>query len=207
MPTPRWQRRKDERPAELLTEALSCFAERGVDATSLDEIARRAGVTKGTIYHYFASKDELLQRAVEELAMPALAQLNALAATADAPGERLEAVMRRHWQLITTTQVGLVPRIIVAEGHRRAQLARRLFAAVGQHVFGLYARLLDDGARSGAFRPVDPVITAQQIVLPMVARALMAVAETGHALGSPQAFIDAHCATMRRWLAAEGGTA
>ena len=53
---PRWKRRKDARPGEIVAAALEVFGERGFAATKLTDVARRAGVTKGTVYLYFDSK-------------------------------------------------------------------------------------------------------------------------------------------------------
>jgi AcrR family transcriptional regulator len=58
-------RRPAERPDELATAALKLFCQRGYYATSIDDVAREAGVTKGAVYHHFASKDELLVAALE----------------------------------------------------------------------------------------------------------------------------------------------
>ena len=57
----RWTRRKEARPAELMSAALDLFVERGFAATRLDEVAARAGVSKGTLYLYFSSKEELFK--------------------------------------------------------------------------------------------------------------------------------------------------
>jgi AcrR family transcriptional regulator len=57
----RWQRRKDARPAEILDAALAVFAQKGFAATKLDDIAAKAGITKGTIYLYFDSKQALFE--------------------------------------------------------------------------------------------------------------------------------------------------
>src|SRR5271155_2729264 len=62
----RWRRRKDARPAEILDAALAVFAEKGYAATRMDDIARRAGVTKGTIYLYFESKEAVFRSLVSE---------------------------------------------------------------------------------------------------------------------------------------------
>src|SRR5262252_8704646 len=72
MPKPRWERRKDARPAELLAAALDLFVERGYAATRLDDVARRAGVSKGTVYLYFSSKEELFKAVVREGLVPLL---------------------------------------------------------------------------------------------------------------------------------------
>jgi len=70
------QRRPDERPRELLDAALRVFAVRGYRATRLDDVAAAAGATKGAIYHYFADKEELLVRALEQHQARALGRLD-----------------------------------------------------------------------------------------------------------------------------------
>src|SRR5829696_230268 len=73
------RRRKHERPEEILAAALEEFAEKGYAATRLDEVARRAGVTKGTIYLYYASKDELFQALVRRAVVPQFDEIEGLA--------------------------------------------------------------------------------------------------------------------------------
>ena len=63
---PRWERRKDARPQELLASALDIFVERGYAASRLDDVAARAGVSKGTLYLYFENKEELFKAVVRE---------------------------------------------------------------------------------------------------------------------------------------------
>ena len=71
---PRWKRRKDARPAEIVAAALEVFGERGFAATKLADVARRAGVTKGTVYLYFDSKEALFKAVVRETIVPVIAQ-------------------------------------------------------------------------------------------------------------------------------------
>ena len=75
---PRWERRKDARPQELLAAALDLFVERGYAATRLDEVAARAGVSKGTLYLYFENKEELFKAVVRENMVPPLADAEEL---------------------------------------------------------------------------------------------------------------------------------
>ncbi len=82
-PGTRWQRRKDARPAEILAAALTCFKERGFTATRLEEVAAKAGVTKGTIYLYYPSKEELFKAVVRGELVPNIERLEA--AILDAP--------------------------------------------------------------------------------------------------------------------------
>src|SRR5262245_25941565 len=76
-PVPRWQRRKDARPAEILDAALACFKERGFAATRLEDVAAKAGVTKGTIYLYYPSKEELFKAVVRGALVPNIERLEA----------------------------------------------------------------------------------------------------------------------------------
>ena len=71
-PNPRWSRRKEARPAELTAAALELFVERGYATTRLEDVARRAGVSKGTLYLYFDSKEALFKAVVREGLVPAL---------------------------------------------------------------------------------------------------------------------------------------
>src|ERR671925_266948 len=88
----RWRRRKDARPGEILAAALACFAERGFAATRLDEVAGRAGVTKGTVYLYFPSKEELFKAVVREALLPNIRRFEELAAV---PTDSPAALLRR----------------------------------------------------------------------------------------------------------------
>ena len=74
----RWRRRKDARPDEILAAALASFAERGFAATRLEDVAARAGISKGTLYLYFAGKEELFEAVVRATLVPNLERLEAL---------------------------------------------------------------------------------------------------------------------------------
>src|SRR5438067_729907 len=74
----RWQRRKDARPAEIRAAALDCFKERGFAATRLEDVAARAGVTKGTIYLYYPSKEELFKAVVRGELVPSIERLESI---------------------------------------------------------------------------------------------------------------------------------
>src|SRR5438046_9592661 len=78
-PKPRWKRRKDARPGEIVAAALEVFGERGFAATKLADVARHAGVTKGTVYLYFESKEALFKAVVRDTIVPVIARADALA--------------------------------------------------------------------------------------------------------------------------------
>jgi AcrR family transcriptional regulator len=76
----RWRRRREARPQELLEAALSVFAEKGFTAARLDEIAARAGVSKGTLYLYFPSKEALLEALIDAAILPRIERVERLVA-------------------------------------------------------------------------------------------------------------------------------
>src|SRR5262249_4032939 len=96
---PRWKRRKADRPAEILNAALDCFAERGFAATRMDDVAVRAGVTKGTVYLYFKTKEDLFKALIRSELLPNI-ELLETAAAADVPAaaliERLLTIWAEH---------------------------------------------------------------------------------------------------------------
>src|SRR5262249_42814230 len=99
---PRWRRRKEARPSEIIEAPLSCFAEKGFAAPGPDAIAARAGVTRGTLYLYFTSKEELFKEVVRQSILPVLASRERQMSRADQPvAEQLRAFLRSIPQALT----------------------------------------------------------------------------------------------------------
>src|SRR5215470_11930226 len=84
-PSTRWRRRKDARPGEIVAAGLACFAERGFAATRLDDVAKRAGVTKGTLYLYFPNKEKLFKAVVRQAIVANIVLGEALVAHSNEP--------------------------------------------------------------------------------------------------------------------------
>src|SRR6516164_11461265 len=84
-PSLRWRRRKTARPLEILDAALAAFAERGFAATRLDDVAARAGITKGTLYLYFRNKEDLFKAVVRQELLPTIAWAEAMVAASAEP--------------------------------------------------------------------------------------------------------------------------
>src|SRR2546428_7615210 len=103
---PRGKPRKDARPGEIVAAALDVFGERGFAATKLADVARRAGVTKGTVYLYFDSKEALFKAVVRETIVPVIAKGEALAQSFSCSGrELLGQLEREYWRLVGETAV------------------------------------------------------------------------------------------------------
>ena len=113
---PRWQRRKEARPAEIVAAALEVFVERGFAAAKLADVARRAGVTKGTLYLYFDSKEALFKAVVRETIVPVIAQGEALAQSFTGSARDLvERLVREYWRLVGETNLAGIPKLMMAE--------------------------------------------------------------------------------------------
>src|SRR6478735_2224769 len=98
---PRWRRLPEDRPRQILTAALEVFGERGLAAARLDDIAKRAGLSKGTIYLYFPNKEELFREMVRTTVISALEEREQRATSAtESATEVLTHFMRDYWKFI-----------------------------------------------------------------------------------------------------------
>src|SRR5215471_8248317 len=122
---PRWKRRKDARPEEIVNAALEQFVERGFAATRLEDVARRAGVTKGTLYLYFKNKEALFKAVVRQTIVPVIAQGESIAQSfVGSARELLEQLVREYWRLVYETSLAGIPKLMMAEAANFPQLAR-----------------------------------------------------------------------------------
>jgi AcrR family transcriptional regulator len=164
----RWRRRKEARPAEILDAALACFAERGFAATRLDDVARRAGVTKGTLYLYFPNKEELFKAVVRQELVPNIARLEASLDSAVAPAARLLEQLMRVWAEVAASPAGAISKIIIAEAGNFPDIARFYRFEVVDPGMAVFRRVLRAGIERGEFRPVDLDNTVRCIVAPLL---------------------------------------
>lgn len=169
---PRWRRRKDERPAEIVAAALDVFAARGFAASRLDDVAARAGISKGTLYLYFRSKDELFKAVVRETLLPNIALAEARIATADGPTAELLMGVLRGLVGVAGTRLGAIPKLIIAEAGNFPDLARFYIEEVIGRGLRLFAGLLARGAARGEFRRVDPALAAPVLAAPILLMAI-----------------------------------
>jgi AcrR family transcriptional regulator len=164
------QRRPDDRPGELLSAALDVFAERGFAATRLDDVARRAGVSKGTVYLYFESKEALFKSAVETAMRPALEAAEALAAEAGKPAaELLRCFVFGWWHMVGATPLGGLPKLLIAESGNFPELARWFHDNMITRAQRALARIIEIGVARREFRPVPPLLAARVVFGPMFA--------------------------------------
>jgi len=180
-PKPRWQRRKDARPEEIITAALEVFADRGFAATTLEDVARKAGVTKGTIYLYFENKEALFKALIRGTIVPVIAKGEEIAQTFTGSARDLfEKLVREYWRLVGETSLSSIPRLMIAEAGNFPQLARFYYQEVITRGHRLMAGVLERGIKAGEFKKVDLSVATKLAMAPLM-----------HAVVARKAF--AHC--------------
>ncbi len=169
----RWARLKEARPAEIVAAALDCFAARGFAATRLDDVAARAGVTKGTVYLYFPNKEELFKAVVRQSLLPHLERaMGELARVAEDPAERIRRVLGFFARELLNSPIGVIPKLIITEAGNFPELARFYLHEVINRGRALLAETIRQGVERGRFRPVDPDHAFFSVVAPLVLAAL-----------------------------------
>lgn len=205
------QRRKEARPQELLDAALELFVEKGFAATRIEEVAVRAGVSKGTLYLYYPSKEELLKAVIEQRLSSEIAAVAAEAERFEGPTPALLLdLLTVWWQRMYESPASGVFKIIVTEVRNFPEIAdfhRRAVVEPGQRLIG---GLLERGIARGEFRAVDVGCAVHSIVLPMIMLCIhkhsIGACIPQHALDG-KTFIRQHVELMLAGLKAPGGRA
>jgi AcrR family transcriptional regulator len=159
---PRWQRRPEQRRREILDSALWVFGRFGYQRATLADVAERAGVSPGTVCHYFGSKGELFQEVIADHFMGFVVQEEAqLASSAGPVRELLHQLLRRMWDHAWTPGILELMQVVQAEVAEFPESGRLLCRQLGERWRGLVGRLLESGARTGEFRALDPELAAR----------------------------------------------
>jgi AcrR family transcriptional regulator len=178
---PRWRRLPEERPQQILDAALSVFAEHGIDAAKLEEIAARAGVSKGTIYLYFPSKEELFREVVRQKVGPAIAKADDASSSEETAEGQLRVYLKHQWECLGLEDSEGWIRLVMLELHKYPDLAEFHWQEVVSRSNRILGDIIRRGIASGEFRDTDP-LTASQMIKALV---LMHVLWTGPRAPAP----------------------
>ncbi len=173
-PAPKFRRRAEARPDEILDAARDLFSAQGYAHSSVDQIAKAAGVSKGAVYLYFPSKRAILEALVKRAVVPISAE--ALAGMPQAAGNlraTLTFFLRMIAQKLADPNVFAVPRIVIREAAVVPEIAEMYREAVLEPAMPVLIGLLKAGVASGELRPIDPELTLRTIMGPMVIHLLM----------------------------------
>lgn len=172
---PRWERRKDARPGELSSAALELFVERGFAATRLDDVAKRAGVSKGTLYLYFDSKDDLFKAVIREGIVSRIVEFeDRMRSYQGSSADLMRLLVKTWWQKIGATKLAGITKLMMSEAGNFPELARFYHDEVIVRGMALFTAAIQRGIDSGEFRPIElahtPHICAAPVVMLMLWR-------------------------------------
>lgn len=167
--SPKWRRQKETRPGDIVRAALDVFSEKGFAGARMEEIAARAGVSKGAPYLYFPTKEDLFVAVVRDVVEPNLDPIILLAQSYDGPLDQIFRLMTQQVaSLAETTSIGRVVKLVISESQTFPEMARIWHDTVITRALGALATLIERGQRRGEIRPGDPRSHAISIISPLL---------------------------------------
>ena len=169
MPKPRFRRRKDDRPQEITAAAFDAFAQNGYAATRVEDVAKRAGISKGLMYLYFKTKEELFKAVIKSVVIRRIDALVDTIQTTDLSSENfirgplLDTVKR-----IPGSPIAVVIRLLVAEGPRYPELAEFYYDNVVAKGLAAMNTIINRGIEFGEFRPEARSLQPQLFIAPVM---------------------------------------
>ena len=153
MAEPRFQRRKEDRPAEITEAALAAFAEKGYAATKVDEVAKRAGVSKGLLYLYFKTKEDLFKAVIRSFLSP---RIDALISNIEETELSAEDFVRGPFlafaRSLPNSPARVLVRLMIAEGPKHPDLVQWYWDNVVSRALKALRTLIKKGVDNGEFR-------------------------------------------------------
>lgn len=201
---PKFRRRPDARPAEIVAAGLEVFSEQGFAAARMEEVARRAGVSKGAIYRYFETKGDLFRAVVGTAILPNIEAIKMMMAQAPS----FEAAVRTAapalaQRVMTNRQITGVIRLIVAESRTHPELAELWYGSVVEPGLRMMSGVIEQAQSRGQVRAGDPRLFAMGLMGPMLLSLIWR--ETFEPIGAPAldvgALVDQHVETVLKGMA------
>jgi AcrR family transcriptional regulator len=196
---PKWRRRSEARPGEIVQAALDVFAEKGFAAARLDDIARQAGVSKGALYLYFETKEELFRAVVRQAVAPNLDVVEAILGQPDLPfPDLLRMALTRVVMVIGASRVGAVAKLVIGESGNFPELARVWHDEVVSRALTAMSGAIAAAQSRNEVRPGDPRFHAFSIIGPVLTGVIWR--ETFTPIGAPtidlEALVRQHAETV-----------
>jgi TetR/AcrR family transcriptional regulator len=203
-------RRKDARPGELLDAALELFVQKGFAATRSEEVAARAGVSKGTLFLYFPSKEELFKAVVRENISGRFPEWNeAFENFQGSSADLLRQFLLMWWERVGTSKASGLGKLVMSEARNFPDLATFCQQELLQPCHALVCRILQRGVDRGEFRVPDLPYAAYNVMGGMVFLINMR-----HSLGAclpleqqldPQRYVASYADVLLRGLCVRPG--
>jgi TetR/AcrR family transcriptional regulator len=168
-PAIRRERRKEARPGELLAAALDLFVEKGFAATRAEEVAQRAGVSKGTLFLYFPTKEDLFKAVVRENISGKVHEgFEELEKFTGPSADLLAYLMTMWWQRFGSTKASGLTKLMTSEATNFPELATFYHSEVVEPNHRLIQSVIQRGVSSGEFRPVDMDYAVYSVLAPLI---------------------------------------
>ena len=199
------ERRKQHRPGELLEAALDLFVDKGFAATGAEEVAAKAGVSKGTLFLYFPSKEELFKAVVREnVVKPVSEGALEVANFKGSHAQLLKYLMLEWWRRYGSTKASGISKLIISEAHTFPDLATFYQEEVIEPAMNLLKSVLENGRKAGEFKNFNTEHTALAVIAPMLflimSKHSSALCHSGASQPKPEDFIAQHADLIVRGL-------
>ncbi len=193
MAAPRFQRRKEDRPAEITEAALAAFAEKGYAATRVDEVAKRAGISKGLLYLYFKTKEDLFKAVIRSFLSP---RIDALISNIEETELSAEGFLRGPFlafaRSLPKSPAKILVRLMIAEGPKHPDLIAWYWDSVVSRALAALRSLIERGVDNGEFRESALNEFPQLLVTPVLFSIIWMNVFQPHSNLDTDRFIEAH---------------
>jgi len=153
MGNPRFQRRKEDRPAEITEAAMEAFAEKGFAATKVEDVAKRAGVSKGLLYLYFKTKEDLFKAVIRSFISPKIDALTKTVETTELSAEEfLRGPFLQFAKSVPNSPARILARLLISEGPKHPDLVAWYWENVVSKGLAALRTIIRKGVEDGDFR-------------------------------------------------------
>jgi AcrR family transcriptional regulator len=192
MGRPRYQRRKEDRPQEITEAAFGAFAENGFTATKVEDVARRAGVSKGLLYVYFKTKEELFKAVIRSVVTPRIDELTRTLDTSELSAEAfIRGPVLDFMKRVPGSPISVVIRLMISEAPKHPDLVDYYWQNVASRGLGALQQLLRRGVENGEFRESAINELPQLIVAPVMMSILWGIVFADRSLDTDK-LIETH---------------
>ncbi len=196
-------KRDNKRPSQIVSAAVELFRDRGFEATRLEDVADKAGVSKATIYLYFESKEDLFYALIREKVVPLLDQTIAQADSFEGPASTfLKMKAQGLGRLFAHSEQGAILKLVTSEARRFPELADYYRTEVPARGLENISKVIRRGIDEGEFRECDTHAAATAFMFPLLMMGIWMNSVGPDEIIDPDAAIDFHCENFIRGLTA-----
>lgn len=195
------RRSTTQRPEDILHAALAEFIAKGYAGTRLDDVARRAGISKGLVYVYFDTKEELFKAVIRKFLVPHVEMLQGEIDTSQLPSEALlRGPVLDLMKQVVSSQIHELIRLLIAEGPRHPDLTAFYYEEVVSRGMGLVEAIIDRGVARGEFRPTPLRDFPQLVIAPMLMAVVWKLLMERHRPLDTEKVLETHIALLLQFL-------